>query len=204
MAFHIAENTQHVEEGLVLLLEQYKNKEKLEALLTAFLAPFQDLETLSFDIYNNFLLDNAVGEQLDFLGATVKEGRRERNDDVYRLYIKARIAVNRSNGRVPELLNILRIVSADSDTYWLRELPRASMILHVQQQTTNAQAIIFDDLIRQAKSAGVNLQTTWSLQTPSNRFKFSGTPNTIETSSMQGFSTVGGGSGGHLRGVTAG
>jgi hypothetical protein len=208
MTFHVPKNERHVNDALALLLEQYKNRDRIRALLSALIAPFQDLENVFYDIYDAFLLDNATGEQLDYLGALVGEKRRERNDGTYRTYIRARIAINRSNGRIPELLAILRIVSDPADTYHLRELMRATMILHIQQQiedTSNppAQVVVLHDMMRQAKGGGVQLQTTWSNQLPENRFKFSSNSNAIETSSSHGFADAVQTTGGHIRGVIA-
>ena len=117
MTFNVTQNNSHTAEAKALLVEQYKGKPKIEALLASWVDELQEVEDVLFDLFDAFLLDNAVGDQLDFIGKMVGELRKNRSDADYRLFVKARIAINRSNGKPEEILSILRIVS-DADARW--------------------------------------------------------------------------------------
>ncbi len=125
----IIKNENYVEEALDLLLEQFKNKAYIEALLSSYVTQIQLSENANYDVWYNFLIDNANDAQLDVLGIFVGEVRRSVDNDEYRIYIKARIAINRSSGKIPEILAILQIIAPSTDTYELRETGNASFVV---------------------------------------------------------------------------
>jgi len=201
MTFNVTQNNSHTAEAKALLVEQYKGKPKIEALLASWVDELQEVEDVLFDLFDAFLLDNAVGDQLDFIGKMVGELRKNRSDADYRLFIKARIAINRSNGKPEEILSILRIVSDADARYFLREYQIASLRLRIEDAVESvAFANMIHSMASQAKSAAVSLQTQWSLQTLANRFTLSST-NALETSSTQGLANASQTTGGHLDGV---
>jgi len=122
----LSKKTDQVAEGLATLIQQYRNKPKIAAFLTAYLEQIQDLENVYFDLIIERTIDNAVGVQLDGLGAIVGEDREGRSDTDFRLWIRARIQANRSNGYVNELIAITLLVTTDN-TVWISQYPPASM-----------------------------------------------------------------------------
>ena len=148
-------NTAHVEQGLDRLLERFKGRPKLEALLRILLARMQHIDDVIFDLFEGFWIDNAVGSQLDALGWIVGEERLGRSDDIYRLYIRARIRINRSNGRVSDTLLVARLIlEADATIEYVPEYPAA---YRVRISDTLAAASDLRRLLVQVKPAGVGL-----------------------------------------------
>lgn len=98
-------------EGLSRLLEQYKGKPAFEALLKIYLDSIQEFEDAVFAVRLSMMLDSAVGEQLDFLGAFVGETRNGKDDDVYRVWIRVRIRLNRSFGEARDIIECLRLAT---------------------------------------------------------------------------------------------
>lgn len=100
-----------------LLTSQYQNSPKLIAFLTMLLKKFDDVSQCQVAMDMAFDLDNAMGAQLDILGVIVGANRlvgfqpsagvSPRLDDAtYRLYLKARAAMNQWNGTINGLQGI--------------------------------------------------------------------------------------------------
>lgn len=107
----LVKNTALTQEGLDRLLEQYKGKENIETLLTMYLDSVQEFEDAVFAVKLAFMLEDAVGEQLDFLGAIVGEGRNGKEDELYRVWIGVRIRLNRSFGTPTDVIECLRLAT---------------------------------------------------------------------------------------------
>jgi hypothetical protein len=153
-------------EGIARMLEQYKGKPDFEALLRIYLDSVQELEDATFDVRLAFMLANAVGEQLDFLGAIVGERRNGKLDAIYKIWIGVRIRLNRSFGRPIDVIECIRLAT-DVD-FEFREYEDAAF------------GIFFDDVPEfpndlmliafLAKAAGVGL--TFVYPTDANSFRF--------------------------------
>lgn len=113
----------NAENGLELLLGQFGGSETLKALLASYLLPLNDLQDASLQVHLDRWLDNAEGVQLDTLGAIVREGRNGRTDERYRIAIRSRILVNKSNGTTEELIAIAMLHEPDLETYLFRDYP---------------------------------------------------------------------------------
>lgn len=101
----------HCEDGKSLLLWQFQDKPRLEALLCALLRTgVQDLDDAAWQVLTESWLDTAVGVQLDRIGEIVDLGRRGWQDEVYRTMLQAQVLVLRSSGSWPELLGILEVI----------------------------------------------------------------------------------------------
>lgn len=103
--------TDHYGKGKALLLEQFKNRKNIEALLHAYLGQCQILENTFWDIINSRLLNTAVGNQLDGLGDLVGESRLGRNDTDYRAAVRLRVRVNRSQGRAEDVMQVANLAA---------------------------------------------------------------------------------------------
>jgi hypothetical protein len=99
-------NTEHAEQAINHLIEFFRKGPRNQAYLRAVCTALQDLEQLFFDLYQQSFLSNAEGVQLDQLGEIVGEARQDRTDVQYRAAIRVRVLVNRSSGRLEELLTI--------------------------------------------------------------------------------------------------
>lgn len=103
--------TQHVKKARALLIEQYKGRPIIQGFLDSYIKRIQDLEDALWDIINSRRLDLAVGLQLDVLGLLVGELRLGRTDEEYRPSIRIRIRVNRSRGRIVDVIDVAKLVN---------------------------------------------------------------------------------------------
>lgn len=113
------EKRDQVSLGLDRLLEQFKDKPNIEAVLTSYLEQTNDLEDVYESLLNERSISTAVGSQLDLLGALVNEPRLGRSDSVYRLAILTRIGINNSEGTPNQILSLLKnITGATKVNMW--------------------------------------------------------------------------------------
>lgn len=156
---------EHANEGVALLLEQFTGSPLLRTFVACLMGLVQDGEGVAWQLLTERCIDYAVGDQLDGLGAIVGEPRNGRADEVYRTAIRVRIAVNRSNGRVEELINILGLVFGATLDVWVREHPPAAMTVELRNPavTPNTPEIVFG-FLRDAKPAGVRLDLSYSIE----------------------------------------
>ena len=113
----------HEGTGKKLLLEQFKyNTPVLQGLLGVFLRRCQELEDIFWDIIEKRHIDVAAGAQLDSLGLLVGEKRLERDDTDYRQAIRLRIRVNRSKGRIVDVIDVA-ILAGDPEVPRVTEYP---------------------------------------------------------------------------------
>lgn len=102
---------------LSLLSSEYRNSPKLNAFLAVLLQKFQDISQTQAQLDTAFDIDNAVGVQLDAVGAIVGVVRTVGfqpsggvspilNDSTFRIYIKAVAAANEWDGTIDSLYPI--------------------------------------------------------------------------------------------------
>lgn len=101
--------TKHVETARALLIEQFKNRAVLQGFLDCLSRRVQDVENVLWDVIDKRVLDTAVDAQLDTLGLLVGEKRLERTDAEYRGAIRLRICVNRSKGRIIDVIDVAKL-----------------------------------------------------------------------------------------------
>lgn len=148
----------HVNEGVALLLEQFTSSDNLQLLVAVLMGQVQDAEGVAWQLLTERCIDYAAGDQLDGLGAIVGETRDGRADEVYRTAVRVRVAVNRSNGRAEDLLNILSLAFGASVDTWLREYPPAAIVIDIRNPavTPNTPGSLIR-FLRDAKAGGVRL-----------------------------------------------
>lgn len=110
----ITQRTDHVELGLSRLIEQYKEQPNITKLLEIILVQIQELEDAAWSVLVDRLLENATGKSLVTLGRIVGQPYRGNSDEEYKLFIKARIRVNRSNGHADDVIEVLRLLTPDT------------------------------------------------------------------------------------------
>lgn len=142
----------------------------------------------------------AQNAQLDILGRIVGQPRNGMSDEIYRLWIKARILINRSWGSAPQILEVLRLATGEDPLYHLVQMPPAAFELWVNTSMDDENAQAVASIVQSIKAAGVRSQTTWSPDVTTT-FKLSSQSGTVETSSTRGLADETQTSGGHLRGV---
>lgn len=117
--------TDHVEQAKDLLLEQFKGKENIEALLSVLVEPAQDIEDAAAQVYAAFDPYTATGHALDVAGWRVGEARNGRDDSAYRPYVLGRIAANKSDGRAQWIYRLIRALLGEAYTLHAENSPPA-------------------------------------------------------------------------------
>jgi hypothetical protein len=158
----------HVEEGRGLLLEQYKGKPRLDALLASYTRQVQKLEDAVWSVILGRMLENAVGVQLDKIGKIVGQPRLGEPDVRYRMLIQVRIAINRSSGYPDEIVNIVRLVCqapfAPHAFEFDDELPGTGFRLIFLDPPTDGESDAWDlifGFVLEASAAGVGFSIVW-------------------------------------------
>ncbi len=63
--------TNHVEAAIQRLIQQYKNSDRIKAILLSFVEQIQELETTGGQLNDERSIDTAIGTQLDNLGIII-------------------------------------------------------------------------------------------------------------------------------------
>ncbi len=80
-------------------------------LLRAIYGPIQELEDAFQQLLQERFINNATGHTLTLIGGIVGQERNGISDDeVFRRYVRARIATNKSSGIGPDMLNVARLI----------------------------------------------------------------------------------------------
>jgi hypothetical protein len=171
-----AENTQHLEEALDQLLEQFKGRPRLEAMIASYMTQIQDLETAFHDLLTERFISTAIGAQLDGIGQIVVLPRNGLTDEEYRTALRGKIRVNLSNGTPPELITIVRLMVNDPALLIrLVEVEETTVEIEVLEGTlfpTNPELI--GAFLILAKAAGVRIIFRYSYAANfDNQFVFS-------------------------------
>ncbi len=185
--------------ALARLVEQFKTKSGVNSLVSAIVQPLQGVDDGLYQLLTERWIDDAAGENLDTLGAIVGQAREGRDDDTYRVWIRARSVANRSNGHADDTLQILDLITPTAD-YALEETPPAAYIVTAFDLGISADSLF--QLLSLAKPAGVRLNLIYSEDT-ANTFTLSDVPNTTTTGDFsKGFGTTANpATGGQLAGV---
>ena len=113
------------------LPEQFKGLPGWEGLLTDIGAEIQEFEDAS-QILLALSISNATGQSLIDFGTFVGEPPSGLSDDLYRRRVIARIATNRSHGRVEDLIRIIRaFLYDDSPAIEIQRSTIANVIVRV-------------------------------------------------------------------------
>lgn len=103
--------TTHTVDALDRLLEQYKNKPNLAAIITAFIDQIQDVENETFAIIDMRAIDLAYGEHLDNIGSIVDVDRDGMSDADYRIAIYVKIGQNTSQTDPEKIISIYQLLT---------------------------------------------------------------------------------------------
>ena len=201
----IVEITDHGADALTRLIQQYKGSPRIQALLCAFLDPVGDAEADVYDLLTEALdISVAVGDQLDLIGEIVGEVRNGRTDADYRKGLRTKIRINRSHGRIEDLIEVAilwELITADNAVE-VEEKPPAAVVVTLHSTPLDPFGLF--DRLYEAKAAGVALRLFYLPLGGAATFETSGTYATITKSATQGYSSVyATGTGGGLAGVVS-
>lgn len=198
----IAQVTDHADQGVALLLDQYKEKPRLEAWIRSFLDEVQEAEDMLVAVALSRDVDTAEAAQLELLGRVVGQERVGDTDDVFRLFIKVRIRINRSHGKAVDIIEVGRLAT-DGRTSKFYPLYPASYVLDVIEPldaTLAPLAAYIASLLAEATAAGVESSLHWSDDPEDETFAFA-TGDEEELDEDRGFADDDGTTGGKLIGA---
>jgi hypothetical protein len=138
------------------------------------MAPLQRFENACIQLLTQRGVDVAVGAQLDVLGRIVGQPRSGLMDDVYRRYIRARIATNRATGKREELINIANLILNNTATgvVLIHTEAGATLILETRIPVDLDTMAVLVNMLGSAVAVGVRIIVSTSQQDISNTFRF--------------------------------
>lgn len=151
----------HEEQALDLLLDQYRDRPRIRALLASYVRRCQELENAAWDVIVKRTLDNAADAQLDTLGKIVGATRDGLDDTDYRTIIRATIRARTSRGYADDLLTVTRLMLGDGVPFNYQELYPATALIQVSAVPVLTPAL-FRKLLTIAKPAGVRLDISYA------------------------------------------
>jgi hypothetical protein len=175
----------HADRAAALLTDIYR-KPRLMALLRSYAAEVQRLEDAYWDLLTKRSVADATGKTLDLLGRIVGQPRQGRSDDVYRIWIAARVLVNASSGTRPQLLAIVRKLVGEGVALRFEDEYPAAFTIHVDEAIVGADGVEIAKMIAQARAGGVGGQLHW-FDDDAHVFRFSSVADVPELDSAHGF-----------------
>lgn len=115
----------HYAESLTMLLEQFKGKASIAALLASSMTQVQELEDEAFNVLTLRALDVAEGAQLDAIGTIVNLLRDGLTDTEYRARLRIQILINLSSGTAADVLEVFRQLVPTGALLWTDNHPAA-------------------------------------------------------------------------------
>ncbi len=158
-----SERTDYDARMLARRIDQYKARTKFGKWVSSYAYELQALESAIWEVILERLLSNAVGVQLDMLGRIVGAPRFTSDDDEYRIFVRARIAINSSQGLWSDLYQVGKLVlrAADEDAdFHLEERSPATLMFFLDEPIDNDPNLAAKYL-NEARSAGVRFQVIY-------------------------------------------
>jgi hypothetical protein len=193
-------NAQVVAQGQALPIYDLRTP-KFLALLGTYLEQIQQLEDAIYDVFVGTMLPGAAGDALDMLGELVGQPRAGRDDETYKIWISARVMLNSSSGRPPDILGIARTIMPPAGTVLLTEYFPGAFKLELIELPAATTAVQLHDLFNEAKAAGVRIDVAYSALPIGEQFTLGAAAVTPDINVFQGFSDIAQTTGGALAGV---
>lgn len=165
----IVHDTTHVAQGLAFLTGD-NAQANTKNILSAWLAQIQALEDQIYLVYLSRILANAVGAQIDLLGALVGEPRNNRTDAAYKVGIRVRVIVNFSRGTPFDIVAIAVAGAPDVVPYYA-DMGTGHFTITLVGLTANDDAPTLSVAFQQAKANGTNGDFIYSSTSTSTTFR---------------------------------
>lgn len=145
-----------------LIPEQYKEAENFNKILKIFGEEVDELLNAIEQVKLAFLIDSAVGKQLDILGSMVVIARSGLNDDDYRESIKFKIFQNTSKAKVEDLILILKTLT-EANLIVYSDSPPAAYTIYSDGSKIDGN---LNEIMKQFTSVGVKVIVEMGLGDP--------------------------------------
>lgn len=199
----LTEITDYVARAKARVLNQYKEKPVLVALISELALAVQEVEAAIFDVIEQTTIGTSVGAWLDRLGAIVGEERATANDVLYRRYVLARVQANTSEGTFEDIIAVITAwYGGPFPSLILTEPGRGNVLVDLDTPDVTQESVDrLVKLLRDTRSAAVGGQLLYQLQSDTKIFQFS-SDATLQLDVDKGFGDSSDpSSGGAFRGV---
>lgn len=177
----------HGDQGVGLLISQFRDKPFIEILVRAHMAQIQELEVVFFDLLVKRALDTAVGVQLDVIGRIVGQSRGTFDEDTYRTFLQGRILVNRSSGTVDQMIELVNTLLPAGASMVVREYYPAAFEIEVIGAVPDWFGNALAAITLEAKGVGITPHVRWFNGVEP--FRFAAVAGVPDVGSPNGFGT---------------
>lgn len=192
------QNSDRVGTAISLLIDALKDKTNFTKLVESYVAECQELETVWFDLLELRNIENGQGTQLDMIGERIGQPRLGYDDTTYKVWLRARILINKNSGTIEELYTLFSTLLTNGLQY--TPYYPASFIFDADG-TLLADPVTLGTILQSVTPAGVNGSLRYSLFDDAHTFTLSGSLGTVETDTDRGFADDSATVGGHLAGI---
>lgn len=140
----------------------------VEKLLVCLVSGYQDLVDVIAACGLGRQIDAAAGVQLDVLGKLVGISRPSDDDEVYRRYIRTKIAINRSRGTTLDVRSVVRLALGSTYDYpasvveiHTTGIAAFELIIHGAPVDDDLAQLVYN-FVDKARAAGVRFTLTYS------------------------------------------
>ncbi len=165
----LVEKTTHVSDAQEKTLGQFEFSSLLNAFLEMYGNEALALEALFFELKKALNPAEVSGMHLDLIGKIVGQDRMGLEDEPYRVWLTARLAINKASGLWPELTAVLNALGYTDRTYY--EYYPASVVITLGNVTDAAAAAAYG-VINEMRSAGVKIDVVYNNYAFSDVFTF--------------------------------
>lgn len=127
------------------LTGQFTDKPRICGLVETIVEPLKELENEFFSLKDERWVDSAVGQQLDYCGYIIGLARQGRDDETYRIAIKALILSSASGATPYALIEGIRFLTNAKEPQYLESYPACAILFTDGEKIpTGSQQIIQD------------------------------------------------------------
>ena len=189
-----------VAKAIARLTDLYRTKPRVRALVTTLAERFQTEDSVDLSLYLNQWIGTASAGLLNAIGELVGEPRLGRSDDLYRLWIRARIRINRTQGTVADSYHLVRLIAGQDIDVIYTPTPPAAYTIEVNGTDINPTELY--NLLDAVRPAGVEMRLLYTPVDTANIFTLSTTDTLVPSDFDKGFGAAANPLvGGRLRGV---
>lgn len=164
-----------VERAKAQLVEQFKNRSRIRAMIEAFVGQVADLEDALEELRTGRSLDQAQGAQLDGLGTIIGLPRGGMDDEQYRARLRVQIRLLYGEGTPEDILGAVSLATGGA-ALRLHESQPAELRLVVEDGIPPEVARLVVFLVRTMKPAGVRAWLESGEEPAATSFCFAGGP----------------------------
>jgi hypothetical protein len=168
------------EKGQDRLISYFKGLPGWNKLLASYLGPLDEIKSVLLDILAKYDIDVATSEQLNVLGRLVDEPRSGREDNSYRIAVRARIRANISQSTIEDIIEIIEAALAREVQITVLDIyPAAAQVTIAPTNVLSDEDVeTLNRFVNIGKALAVNVAFIYS---PPNSFGLTNVDETLNT-----------------------